>query len=291
MILCLLIISQISIKAELAKEYEHKKLTIGDPFVVDLTVTAPQHTDISAPFIDSIEPFGVLDQKSKIVQEKGMETSFYKIKLAAFKTGELEIPEFSFLYVHDSITDTLASEKIPLNIESVMSEDMKDINDLKEAVNFPDYTWLIVAGIIIGCLGAAYLAYKFVKRIQTVRTRARPLPPPWIEAIAAIDNIPVKEWLEKGLIKKYYYALSEILKRYIERRFEFNAAEQTTTELVDHLKLAKVPLRDDFHRFFTRADMVKYAKLIPPYEEAQKVVTKVKDLINNTRPKQTGAET
>jgi len=88
------------------------------------------------------------------------------------------------------------------------------------------------------------------------------------------------------LIKKYYYALSEILKRYIERRFEFNAAEQTTTEIMANLKLQKIPLSDDFNRFFTRADLVKYAKFMPPQDELHMAVQKVKDLVNKTKPEE-----
>ena len=123
------------------------------------------------------------------------------------------------------------------------------INDLKKAVEFPYYLPLIVAGIILICTIAGYFGYKYLKKLRKARANARPWVPPWIEAIVAIENIPIKEWLEKGLVKKYYYALSEILKQYIERRFEFNAAEQTTTEIIAHLKLQKIPLRDDFDRF------------------------------------------
>jgi len=77
MLLVFFIISQIEIEAELNKQYLNKKLTIGDPFEIILTLTYPQNTDISEPFVDSIEPFGILDQKNKIVQEKGFITNTY----------------------------------------------------------------------------------------------------------------------------------------------------------------------------------------------------------------------
>jgi hypothetical protein len=167
-----------------------------------------------------------------------------------------------------------------------MPEDMNDINDLKKAVEFPNFVPLIILGIIIGSAIAGYFICKYIKRLKRERETAKPLPPPWIEAIVAIENIPVKEWLKKGLIKRYYYALSEILKRYIERRFGFNAAEQTTTEIIYSLKLQKAPLREDFSKFFTRADLVKYAKFVPPEDESIVAANKAKELVNNTRPKE-----
>ncbi len=286
MVAILLILTQIDIKAELDKEYVNKELTIGDRFEINLTLSYPQNTDLSESFVDSIEPFVILDQKNRIVLEKGKAINTYRMKFVAFNTGDLKIPEFKFLHRHDDTIDTLKSNALPINIASVMPGDMKDINDIKKAVEFPNFLPLIIAGIIVAFVVIGYLGFRFIKKLQRARVTAMPLPPPWIEAIAAIDNIPIKEWLEKGFIKRYYYALSEILKRYIERRFEFNAAEQTTTELINSLKLQKVPLRDNFSRFFARADMVKYAKFIPPQEELQTVVKSAKDLINNTRPKE-----
>jgi hypothetical protein len=287
MVIILLLLAQIEIKAELDKNYQNKELTIGDPFVVDLILSYPQGTDVSAPFVDSIEPFVVLDQHNKTIQKTGRVINTYNMKLVAFSTGDLEIPVFKFLYRHDDTSDTLTSNAVGISIASVMDEDMSDINDIKKAVEYPDYLPLIIAGIIVICILAGYFVYRFIKTVQKARIIARPLPPPWIEAIAAIDNMPIKEWLEKGLVKRYYYALSEVLKRYIARRFEFNAAEQTTTELVYNMKLAKIPARDDFTVFFTRADMVKYAKFIPPKEESQMAAQNAKSLVNRTKPEET----
>jgi hypothetical protein len=96
--------------------------------------------------------------------------------------------------------------------------------------------------------------------------------------------LPAQDLLAKGLIKKYYYALSEILKRYLERRFEFPAIEQTTTEIVSSMRTRKTPLREDFGRFFDHADMVKYAKFIPPQKEIEGAALAVKDLVIRTKP-------
>jgi hypothetical protein len=78
--------------------------------------------------------------------------------------------------------------------------------------------------------------------------------------------------------------LSEVLKRYIERHFEFNAMEQTTTEIVLNLKIYKTPLRQEFSEFLNRADLVKYAKAVPPDQETAQAMETVRDLITRTIP-------
>jgi len=290
MVIIFLVLSQIEIKAGLDKQYVNKKLTIGDPFEITLTLTYAQGTDISEPFLDSIEPFVILDQKNKIVREKGKIINTYNVRLVPFNTGEFKIPSFKFLHKDGEISDTLKSNTVPIKIASVMPENMSDINDIKKAVEYPNYLPLIIAGIILALAVLVFLGCKFYRKFKKARGIAKPLIPPWIEAIVAIENIPVKEWLARGLIKKYYYSLSEILKHYIERRFEFNAAEQTTTEIITTLKMQKIPLREDFGKFFTRADLVKYAKFVPAQDELSTAVQRAKDLVNKTRPAQEPVE-
>lgn len=282
----LLMFAQISVTTNLQPGDVNRKLTIGDPFAITVTVSHPSNIAVSEPFMDSLGPFMILDRTSKTVQEKGLVKATYDMRVAAFGTGDLEIPGFKVARMRGDTVDTIAGKGIPLTIHSVMPDDMTDINDLKKAAEFPNFLPLIIAGIVIAAAVLAYIAYRTIRRIAWKRTAETPLLPPWIEALAAIDTLPVQEWLGRGWVKKYYYALSEILKRYIERRFAFNAAEQTTSELVATMKARKIPLRDEFHRFFQHADLVKYAKLVPPERETQRAVHTAKDLVNQTTPQE-----
>jgi hypothetical protein len=280
----LLLFTQIEISAKLKGEYVNKPLTIGDPFEIVLIARYPEGTSISEPFADSLEPFLIVDQKNKLVQEKGYVVNTYTIKLVPFNTGELKLPAFNFLRRTGDTVDTLSSEEIQLKVASVMPENMKDINDIKKAVEYPNFIPLILVGVLVAVALLVYIAYRYIRQLKKNRAMTKPLPPPWAEALAALDNIPREDWLTKGFFKRYYYAISEILKRYLERRFDFNAAEQTTTEIAAHLKMLKVPQREEFTGFFTRADMVKYAKYVPPHIEMNSAVDSAKELVSKTRP-------
>jgi hypothetical protein len=280
----LLLAAQIEINAELDGKDINKVLTVGDPFEVVVTVSHPRGMEISMPYVDTLEPFMVIDQASQRIEEGGMIKNLYRYKLVSFDTGELELPSFRCLMQSDSLIDTLLSNRVNVKVASVLPSDMQEINDIKDAVRFPNFRPLIIGAIILLVAVLGYLAYHYVKKLRKARAIARPLPPSWVEAILALERIPVDEWLARGMIKRYYYSLSEILKRYLERRFEFKAVEQTTTEIVDNMRTLRIPQRDEFNRFFTGADLVKYAKYVPPGNEIASAIDTAKDLVNKTKP-------
>ncbi|HEX7321224.1 MAG TPA: hypothetical protein VF399_12820 [bacterium] len=284
MTMLVLLLMTANISAQLSPSYAHKKLTIGDPFEVILTLKYDAAESISGPYADSLTPFVILDTRNKIVQEKGTVTSTYRLRTAAFSTGDLMVPPIRFLVKRDTIVDTLSSDPVKVTIASVLPAGMKDINDLKPAVEFPNYALLVIMALTIGIAALGIIGSRLWKNIRRSRVHAEPPVPPWDEALKAIDALPWQEWTGKGLVKKYYYALTEIIKRYLERRFEFSAAEQTTTEILHNLKLRGVGLRDNFGAFFTRADLIKYAKVMPPGEELARAVIVARDLVNGTKP-------
>lgn len=282
----LLLALQIDINAELDHKDINRVLTVGDPFEVLVTVSRPRDTEISIPYVDTLEPFVIVDQTSRTIEEGGTVKEVFGYTLVSFDTGELKLPLFKFLIRSDTLTDTLQSNRVDVKVASVLPADMQDINDIKDAVRFPNFRPLIIGAIILLLAALGYFAYRLLRKIRKARVFAEPLPPPWIEAILALERIPVNEWLARGMIKRYYYSLSEILKRYLERRFEFRAVEQTTTEIVDSMRALKIPQRDEFSGFFTNADLVKYAKHVPPGSEVASAVDEAKDLVKKTKPEE-----
>ncbi len=285
----ILLFNSSQIDARLDNKFTRRKLTIGDPFEITLEVNTNQGTKLNGPMIDSIEPFTIVNVDRKTISEKGKNKDIFKLRLIPFQTGDLSVPSFNFLNIKGEQTDTLKSPSIPLIVHSVLPADMKDINDLKPAVEYPNYLPLIIFLIAIFIAALAYTVFRLYKKYRMIRETPRPLPLPWIEAQIALENIPLADWLKKRWIKKYYYTLSEILKRYLERRFLFNAQEQTTTEIMYHLKLQKAPLREDFTSFFNRADLVKYAKFVPPNEELASAIDRARALVQKTIPAEISA--
>jgi hypothetical protein len=204
--------------------------------------------------------------------------------MAGFQAGRHVVPPLTFLVHTGDRTDTLRTDTAAVTLTSVLPPKMADIHGLAPPETFPNLLlWGIPLGVVL--LGfVAWLVRRLLRRWREIRAEAIAPLPPWEEALAALDAMPWREWLAEGQAQRYYYALSEVLKRYIERRFEFDAVEQTTSEMLASMRARKMPLRDEVIRFITRADLVKYAKWTPPADEAESAIGQVREIVERTRP-------
>jgi len=262
-----------------------RDLTVGDRFKLELIVRHHRNTKIGQPFNESLEPFTVLDRKSATRYAGDTIVDMHTLTMAAFAPGEPKIPRFIVPYASEGEILAAASDSTPVKVTSVMPKDMKDIHDLKPQIQFPNLLPIWVMLAVFGAAGLGYGGWRLYRRYRRIKLYGAPLPDPWDEALAGLDRIPADDWLATGHVKRYYYSVSEILKRYLTRRFQFPAIDQTTTEIVRAMKAAKTPEREGFGEFFQRADMVKYAKFVPPVSEAVAIIPTARELVKATTPK------
>ncbi len=275
----------VSVAAKLKPQRTTKPLTVGDRFRLELTVKRHRGQKVSEPFVEELGRFLVLDRNTVTRYQGDTIIDVHELEMAAFATGEIAVPGFLVTWPEQGEVLAVRSDSLVLNVASVMPEDMKEINDLKPQIPFPNLLplWLTLA--VLGAGGLVFLGYRWFRAWRRRRLEPEPLPESWEEALAALRALPVKEWLSRGKVKRYYYMVSEILKRYLTRRYGFPAIDQTTSEMVLAMKRARIAERDGFVGFFRRADLVKYAKLVPPMPEMETAVVQAQDLVNRTTPK------
>jgi hypothetical protein len=263
-----------------------RKLTVGDHFEVVLTVSASDSSRVLGPLADSFGVFVVTDAGDGRKGRPGAGGNVHRLTLAAFQAGRQRLPVFTFLVRTGGRVDTLRSDTGSVVVASVLPKDMKDIHDLKPPEGFPNrWLWAVPAALLLAA-ALAWAAWRLVRRLRRIREQAASPLPPWDEALAALDAMPWRDWLGDGQVKRYYYALSQVLKRYIERRFEFNAVEQTTTEILSSMRAHRTPMRDEARRFLLRSDFVKYAKTVPPDDEMHSAIAEVRDFVTRTKPEE-----
>lgn len=264
----------------------HEHLTVGDRFDLTLTVTSATPALVTGPLADSTGVFVVASEKRHTENHRDRHVSTYTLSMAGFLPGTHPIPVFTFLVENGQRTDTLKSDTASVEIASVLPSGMKDIHGLAPPEGFPNLLlWILPAGLLLVAV-LAYLGLRLYRRLRRYQELAQAPLPPWEEAVLALDALPVREWVVAGEFKRYYYSLSEILKRYIERRFEFGAVEQTTSELLSSMRVHKLPMRDEIARFFARSDLVKYAKSAPSPDEAEAAREEVRAFVLKTRPQE-----
>ncbi|HEY6194440.1 MAG TPA: DUF4381 family protein, partial [Candidatus Eisenbacteria bacterium] len=265
------------------------RLTVGDPFEVTLVVNSPSRSLVTGPEADSAGAFVVAAERRTTRIRPDHDEATYRLRVAGFKPGRQRLPRFVFLVTSGARTDTLRSDTAAVTIASVLPPKMKDIHDLAPAETFPNLLLWIVPPALVLLAALAWLARRLYRRFRKIQELAAAPLPPWEEALAALEAAPWREWLESGQVKRYSYALSQILKRYIERRFEFHAVEQTTTELLASMRAHRIPMRDEVARFFARLDLAKYADSVPPSGEAEAAVAQVREFVLKTKPQEPAA--
>jgi hypothetical protein len=121
---------------------------------------------------------------------------------------------------------------------------------------------------------------------------APPRPPHEI-AYGEMQRLLSSGLLEKGRIKEFYIELAEIMKRYLEARFGVDTFERTTSEILEALRLARLPVRGmtSTSEFFGACDMVKFARHAPASEETRATVERAYRLIDETKAPEQPAET
>jgi len=184
---------------------------------------------------------------------------------------------------------SLVTDAWTVTVASVGSDETGDIRDIKGPLSIPK-NWLLLVPWILGAAalgGGAYWLYRRAKRRPESVVDAIPAParPPHEVAYEMLDRLAASGLLERGEIKAYYIAVSEIVRRYIEGRYGVDALEMATYEVLQGLETIDVPpaSRSQFARFLGDCDLVKFAKYRPDIVACREIVPRARNIVAATR--------
>jgi hypothetical protein len=282
---------QINVTASVDKQTAY----VGDLIDYTITITYDSTLQLTPPAAGAnLGGFDVKDYE--IGEEKktddGRLQQVLAFKLRTFTTGDYVIPPLAIEYMMpDSSKRYISADPIKIKIMSVLAEgvnaDTLSPKPLKAQASLATKRmtiWLIIiAAAVLGIGGVVF--YLWRRR----RTKEEPVyvdpRPSWEIAYADLAVLKDRNLPAKGDLKKFYFELSDIMKRYIAKKFEVDAIEKTTVEIGD--ALVEVDLDKDIHRdfmvFFEHGDLVKFAKYIPPEDRPDADWTTAYDLVTNTK--------
>lgn len=272
---------------EVSASVDKDKVTIGDKITYTLTVQAPKNIEINFPeFAQNLGDFAVKDFGSS-------ERGWFKAKtyrqwyvLDTYVSGKYLIPPSLIKYRKGGEEEwqEASTDEVSIEVESILesAEDKRDIREIAGPIEFlvkiPWYVWVIIALIVLA-IGFVFFLFKRKKAKSTI------IPPRPAHEIAyeALEALRQKEYLKRKEYKLYYIELSDIVRRYLENRFNLRAPEMTTEEFLNSVKDDKALsyehkslLRD----FLSHCDLVKFAKYEPAEKEADLSFESAKKLID-----------
>jgi hypothetical protein len=209
--------------------------------------------------------------------------------ITSFDAGLYYIPPVRVL----AGTDTIDSNDMGIKIMTYDVDTAKlEIFDIKGVQRPPfvlsDYFletgfFLLVYGLVL-LLIWWYLRRKYRKGASEILAPEAMLPPHLV-AIMELDRLRSEKLWKLGKNKRYYTELSEIIRKYIERRFQFNALEMTTDEILTLFKKDKTTqsVYQNLRQILQLSDLVKFAKIEPLESENELSIMNSYLFVNQTK--------
>ena len=203
-----------------------------------------------------------------------------KIIITSWDSGSYYIPPVKFSATSKS--NALIINVLLPNIDA--NSELKDIKGpLDDNIGWSDiWPWLVLILIIL----LSIFIYKkyFNKKKKTVVVKKNIQTPAHILALNALKKLENKKLIDKKDIKEYYSSISEIIRRYIENRFNFPALELTTYEILNIItaiieKEESISLKN----ILEISDLVKFAKKIPNQNENVRNLNLATDFVKKTK--------
>ena len=188
--------------------------------------------------------------------------------------------------------DTAYSNQLSLKVLPVDVSQMKDIHDIKpvEDVPFnlldwlPDYWWAWLLGLLL--IGGIWAYHKYYKKgINPLKAVKKRLPP-YEEAMINLRNLKAAQLWQRGQEKEYFTGLTDILRVYIDRRFDINAVEMTSSQIIDTLKRndETKAVNEQLEMILEVADIVKFANARPLADDNEVAYQRAVNFVEATRP-------
>lgn len=286
-------ILKVSAQNSITSNINKNNILIGEQAIITIRAQVPNDSKVEFPTYDSLKTIipgiEVLSQHDSIVVSDSQNTHIRKYFITSFNSANYSIPPFN-IKINNKIVKT---NQIPLkvntvNVDTIHIEKFYDIKPpMEPAFDINEWITPILLSILsfIVSFVITYIIIR-IKDNQPIirRFKFTPYTPPHKKALNEIKKLHYKEGVAIDDAKGYYTQLTDILRKYMQGRYGFNAMEMTTDEIISELqKVNDESAVKELYKLFLTADLVKFAKLVPDLSENDKNLINAISYIQNTR--------
>lgn len=293
----LVTVSTLAQGVKVEAKLDTNSILIGDQTHLVLKISQGENQKVQWPEISdtitkNIEVIDILEPDSTTSKDGNIEIS-RKYLITSFDSGYFAIPPFRFIYnyVNDSTFKESETQALLLTVKTIEVDTTRAFKDIKDIESEPYTLGEILTYFVAPPLAVILLALLIIYIIRRrkankplFRAPKKPLPPPHIEAISALDKLKEKRLWQSNAVKEYYSILTDIMRRYIERRYDFPAQEMVTTEIIGSLAAEDLEanLMESTNTILSNADLVKFAKFEPLGDENDAALKWAYEFVNQT---------
>ena len=275
---------QVSVVANINKP----EIKIGEKFIYTIEVQYPDSGLIDIPGIQgNLNDFEVRNAQVTNPEKNkdGQMVRIWSLELAAFGSGKFVIPSQTIEYSlkNSKRIVPVYTDSLNISVSSSGGQQMSDIVDeelpLAPEKETPWIFWILITVAVL------LLIYIVMRRFHIHSEKANPTLPAYEEAMEELALVRKQNWVH-GHQSEYFFALSNILRRYFSRRYEMEALESTSDELIQKMEVnSDFPVfeLDRLREFLAQSDLVKFGRVELPESECLHLESYLLHLLESTR--------
>ncbi|MDR0547253.1 MAG: BatD family protein [Dysgonamonadaceae bacterium] len=273
------------------------QLLIGEQTRLHLEIAADQNAQLQLPYfpeklVEGVEVLEITTPDTLDIGNNRMQIR-YDYLITSFDSALYLLPPFPLIVEKDTVYSNelaLKVSSLPVDTESGQFYDIKDI--MEPEFVWQDYIIWLVLFIAVKILTVliTVLVIEWKKKNKKIhlpfKKEKQPDLPPHIRALQALDAIKSEKLWQRGREKEYYSQITDVVRIYIDERFQINAMEMTTGEILLQIRGVSDAdfVFDHLKRLLFQADLVKFAKYRPLPEENEMSIGNAYFFVDQTIP-------
>lgn len=214
-----------------------------------------------------------------------------RLLITGFDSGLFKVPSF-FFPIKSSTGDSfyVQSDSFDLLVQTVEVDTTKAFKPIKNIIyvkpSWLDYVWYIVGAILLIAAVVAIVIFIMKRKKEVPPKPEGPKETLHERALRELNEIERKQLWQNQQVKEYYVQLTDVIRNYIELRFNTPAMELTTDELLHKAQLHRelINYYEVLSTILRTADLAKFAKAQPLPQEHMDTLEKARQLIISSTP-------
>jgi len=285
--------TQVNAQSNVRAEVDSLHMLIGDQMPLHLTIKTPVGAEIRNIDLTGFDEEETLEVVRMTEMDSTGNGGFVEYKqdifMTAFDSGRYYVPKIPVSLAVNGTVQTLVTNDIPIEVQTIQTDSTflapnKDI--IEEPFRLSELLPYAIGLAVL--LGLVFLANYFMKRNQQKEAIVEEViikRPAHEIAFGKLGALKAAKLWQQGEVKKYQSELTYIGREYLENRYEVQALESTTDEILKDLKQIDIPtgFEDKLREMLQLADMVKFAKADPPIEVHDRLWNYADEFVKQTK--------
>lgn len=267
----------------LGSRVDKPDVEVGEPNMYRIFVTGTGDKKIAVPDPKTFLPYHFEILSDSVHTQK--DTYERIIKFAVMEEGTFTIPEIT-VQTGDKAQKTVSYELKVRNNASATDSPADNILPDEVSLGWGDY-WELYKFYILGALSALALLIAIIFIAKYIRAERSEPKRALNSALKELSQLKKKKYLEKGDYRSYYVELIDLTRNYLTKRFSVPADVLLTDDLIVFLRNKQILTEETTAKLsavLVRGDQVKFAKIYPNTETAEKDYQTVKTMLKETEP-------